>query len=167
MERPVEQLLLEYQDYILAYRLKRQVGGKLSPKNPKLTLPEYARMRLHRMELARKLVSTGMQAEEFSELDDLTDQMNYGFWYNPRYVSEFLHAVLFAGRDDTFVEEQGFLRLLSPTELQRLGTGTHDLYRKYSACFRLATPGVDPLVLERIYEIIEKSHVPLFIDELQ
>ena len=167
MERPIEQLLLEYQDYVLAYRLKRLVGGKLGPKTSKLSLQEYATIRLRRMDLARKLVSTGMEPGELTELDDLTDQMNYGFWYNPRYVSEFLHAVLFAGRDALFFEEEGFLKLLTPAELQRLGNGTRELYNKYSACFRLATPGVNPEVLERIYEVIEKSHVPLFIDELQ
>ena len=43
---PVSELLREYQGYVLAYRLRRAVGGRVAPPREQLTLAQYAARRL-------------------------------------------------------------------------------------------------------------------------
>ncbi len=44
----------EYKDYVIAFRVRRLMGGKLTPKRF-LTLSAYAKQRLARQKLAREL----------------------------------------------------------------------------------------------------------------
>ena len=60
---PVSELLREYQEYVLAYRLRRAVGGRVTPPGEQLRLHEYAALRLERQDLARSLVRRGLDGE--------------------------------------------------------------------------------------------------------
>ncbi len=68
----------EYQDYVMASRLLIALG--LSREV--LTLSQYARLRLRRMELARK--------GAWGALESLDERLRYGFWTNPLKLKEFL-----------------------------------------------------------------------------
>ncbi len=96
----------EYQDYVMASRLLVALG--LSREV--LTLSQYARLRLRRMELARK--------GAWGALESLDERLRYGFWTNPLKLKEFLkkapatpHLASPAALEDLlFPEERARLR---------------------------------------------------------
>ena len=52
----IEELAREYQDYVIAHRVRRLLGGRLEPK-AFLTVPEYAQKRMKRQQIAREIVT--------------------------------------------------------------------------------------------------------------
>lgn len=90
-------MLLEYQGYVLAYRLRTAVGGRVTPPGSLLALPEYAARRLRRQDLAGHLIREGLAPGRMRDLDALTDELMFGFWLNPAQVAEFLRAALRQG----------------------------------------------------------------------
>ncbi len=56
-----------------------------------LGLSEYARLRLRRSELVRKLVSRQGDPHLLTQIEGLTEELNYGFWSNPGTMKAFLH----------------------------------------------------------------------------
>lgn len=77
----------EYQDYVLAHRLRVALGQSLGRL---LDLSEYARLRLRRGELVRKLVSRQGDPYLLAQIEQLTEELNYGFWSNPGTLKAFL-----------------------------------------------------------------------------
>lgn len=77
----------EYQDYVVAHRLRVALG---QPPGRLLHLSEYARLRLRRSELVRKLVSRQGDPYLLAQIEQLTEELNYGFWSNPGMMKTFL-----------------------------------------------------------------------------
>jgi hypothetical protein len=67
----------EYQDYVMASRLLVALAFR-----EVLSLSQYARLRLLRMELARK--------GDWRALEGLDQRLRYGFWTNPLRLRDFL-----------------------------------------------------------------------------
>jgi len=165
---PVSELLLEYQHYLMAYRLRAALGGRVAPAAGPLELPGYAARRIERQELARRMVTSASPPGAMRTLDRLTDELMFGFWHNPAEVTAFLRAALRQGGHPALAEEEVFARLLSPEERSRLGEdGALGVCRYYLTCLHLASPGVDPHALEHIFERLERLTPPLFVDELR
>ncbi len=159
-------MLLEYQHYLMAHRLRSLLAGRLTPA-PLLTLPEYASRRIERQELARQMITRASPPEAMKSLDRLTDELMFGFWLNPAEVTAFLRAAIRQGSHPALGESAAFAELLSPSERARLGAeGTARVCRYYLTCLHLASPGADPHALEHIFQRIDANVPPLFADEL-
>lgn len=166
-ERGIEEMLREFQGYVLAYRLRAAVGGRLRPPGETLSLSEYAGRRLQRQGLARDLVKKGIRHEEMRLLDRLSDELMFGFWLNPAEVSAFLSAALRHGAHPAIGDPDAFASLLTPSEQARLGDlGVKLVCAHHLTCLTLAAPIQDPHALARVWERIEATVPPLFIDEL-
>lgn len=166
MPAPVAALLREYQDYVMAYRLRSAVGGRLAPQGPQLPLDLYARRRLERQTLARQLVRKEIPLAGLREIDRLTNETAFGFWHNPGEVADFLRAALRQGSHPALGDSRAFEALLTPTERVRLGPRVSAVCKHYLTCLCLAAPGIDPVALDNIYKRIEAFDMPLFVDEL-
>lgn len=88
--------LLEYQDYVLAQRLRLLMGGQLTP-GPNLSLSAYAQKRLERQQLAQALIRTKDYHAGMRTLDALTDELNFGFWHNPNETTRVIRQVIHQG----------------------------------------------------------------------
>ncbi|UBV43961.1 hypothetical protein LAJ19_01645 [Deinococcus taeanensis] len=164
---PVTELLREYQEYVLAFRLRRAVGGRVTPPGEQLTLAQYATLRLERQTLARQLVREGLDPRLMRRLDALSDQLMFGFWLNPGEVAAFLRAAIREGSHPALGDPQAFAALLTPTERARLGLdGVARVCAHHLACFGLAAPMLDPDGLSATWDRIEATRPPLFLDEL-
>ncbi|WP_369409315.1 hypothetical protein [Deinococcus arboris] len=167
MTAPVSELLQEYQGYVLAYRLRRAVGGRVAPPGDQLTLAGYAAVRLERQDLARRLVREGLDAVWMRRLDSLSDQLMFGFWLNPAEVAAFLRAAIREGSHPALGEPAAFAALLTPGERARLGeAGVAQVCAHHLACFALAAPMLDPDGLNTAWQRVEATRPPLFLDEL-
>jgi hypothetical protein len=165
-ERPIDTLLEEYQDYVMADRLRRTLGGRVKPSSRLLNLRDYARIRLERQDLAKKLVRKEIPLAGLGRIDELTEQINYGFWRNPGEVAAFLRAALRQGGHPALSQPEAFEGLLSPLEHSRLGQARGKISSYYQNCLKLAAPIMDPLVFEHAYAKVEAGQPGLFIDEL-
>lgn len=168
MTAPVSELLSEYQGYVLAYRLRAAVGGRVTPPGAQLELSEYARIRLERQALAHQLVRQGMTPEHMRRLDALSDELMFGFWLNPSEVAAFLRAAIREGSHPALGDPAAFAALLTPSERGRLGeAGVRRVCAHHLACLTLASPGLDPDGLARAFHHIENTRPPLFLDNLK
>lgn len=148
----VNEMLLEFQGYVLAYRLRAAVGGRVAPPGETLTLAEYAARRMERQDLARGLVRQGLHPLRMRRLDALSDELMFGFWLNPSEVAAFL---------------RGVAALLTPAERERLGeTGVRLVCAHHLTCLTLAAPMLDPDALAGVWSRVEATTPPLFVDEL-
>ncbi|TBH17417.1 hypothetical protein [Thermus thermamylovorans] len=95
----------EYQDYVVASRLL--VASGLSREI--LSLSQYARLRLRRLELA--------QAGRFAALEALDERLRFGVWSNPLRLKEFLRRTAQAPH---WASPLAFEGLLFPEERARL-----------------------------------------------
>ena len=74
----IEELAREYQDYVIAHRVRRLLGGRLEPK-AFLTVPEYAQKRMKRQQIAREIVTLKpFTTERLHIVDQLTDELCFG-----------------------------------------------------------------------------------------
>ena len=166
-DRGIQEMLREFQGYVLAYRLRAAVGGRVTPPGDLLSLSEYAGRRLQRQGLARDLVKKGIRPEEMRLLDRLSDELMFGFWLNPAEVSAFLSAALRCGAHPAIGDADAFAALLTPSERERLGDlGVRLVCAHHLTCLTLAAPIMDPNAMGRVWERIEATIPPLFIDEL-
>ncbi|WP_412027833.1 hypothetical protein [Deinococcus yunweiensis] len=164
----VDGLLDEYQGYVLAYRLRRAVGGRVAPPGVQLSLAQYAGRRLERQTLARSLITQGMDAAQMRRLDALSDELMFGFWLNPAEVAAFLRAAIREGSHPALGDPLAFAALLTPTERARLGeAGVRQVCTHFLACFTLAAPMLDPDGLTDAFRRIEATRPPLFLDDLE
>ena len=163
---PVSELLLEYQHYLMAHRLRSLLGGRLTPAD-RLSLPEYASRRIERQDLARQMITRASPPEAMRAIDRLTDELMFGFWLNPSEVTAFLRAAIRQGSHPALADPAAFAELLSPAERARLGQGGTDrVCRYYLTCLHLAAPGADPHALASLFERIDANVPPLFADAL-
>ncbi len=164
---PVSEMLREYQGYVLAYRLRAAVGGRVAPAGAQLSLAEYAATRIERQDLARSLVKKGLDSGRMRRLDTLSDVLMFGFWLNPAEVAAFLRAAIREGSHPALGHPDAFAALLTRTERQRLGEGgVQRVCAHHLACLTLAAPMLDPDGLSRAWQRIEDTVPPLFLDEL-
>ena len=164
---PVLELLREYQGYVLAYRLRAAVGGRVAPGGEQLNLAGYASTRLERQDLARGLIKTGLDAGRMRRLDSLSDTLMFGFWLNPAEVAAFLRAAIQEGSHPALGRPEAFAALLTYSERARLGeAGVERVCAHHLACLTLAVPMLDPDGLSRAWQRIEDTVPPLFLDEL-
>lgn len=166
VHEPVTALLREYQDYVLAYRLRHALGGRVAPPHALLAVSTYAAKRLERQALARALVRKDRPRGTFRDLDRLTDELAFGFWYNPTQVADFLTAAVREGGHAALGSPLAFAALFTTAEHERLAGQAERVCVHYLTCLSLAAPGIDPVSLDRIYSLIEAYEVPIFIDEL-
>ena len=140
----------EYQDYVMASRLL--VASGLSREI--LTLAQYARLRLKRLELAR--------ARRFRELEALDRRLRYGFWTDPLRLREHLHPL----RDSPYLADpEAFERLLFPEERARLRyPGQAGEY--YLGWLRLPPLLMEPWAFEEALRAQEEKGraLPLFLN---
>ncbi|WP_237724598.1 hypothetical protein [Deinococcus alpinitundrae] len=164
---PVSELLLEYQHYIVAYRLRRTLGGGLTPAGAQLSLGEYGLARNQRQALARQMISRACAPGTLSRLDAMTDTLMFGFWHNPAQVADFVRAAIRQGGHPALEQPAVFAELLSAAERARLGPdGVSRIIRHYYACLATAALYTNPHGMDEAWARIEAETVPLFVDEL-
>lgn len=163
----VGEMLREFQGYVLAYRLRAAVGGRVRPPGERLSLAEYAARRLERQDLARRLVREGLDPRLFQRLEVLSDELMFGFWLNPAEVAAFLRAALRQGGHAALGDPAAFAALLTPSEQARLGDlGVRLVCAHHLTCLSLAAPLLDPDALADVWQRVEATTPPLFVDEL-
>ncbi|PZA08576.1 MULTISPECIES: hypothetical protein [unclassified Meiothermus] len=134
----------EYQDYVVAHRLRAALG---QPTGRPLPLSEYARLRLRRSELVRRLVARQGDPYLLAQIEQLTEELNYGFWSNPTTMKAFLRR--FAPlRIPALSSPQDFEGLLTQEERSRLPEpGLAGRY--YLGWLRLPQLVMEPLAFEQ------------------
>lgn len=164
------ELQKEYQDYVVAWRVRRVLGGKLAPRDF-LKLSQYAKKRLERQRLARELVTVKpLSLARLAEVDQYTDQLCFGMWHNPREINDFLSAVWRRGGHGMFEHGSEFAYLvLTETERDRLPQRGLEVAEYYMACLRVGAAAFNPDEMGMAVERVERmaAALPLFIDELQ
>ncbi len=143
----------EYQDYVVASRLLVALG--LSREI--LSLGQYARLRLKRLELARRVAREGA----WQALESLDQRLRYGFWTNPLRLRDFLKRA----KDAPYLASPlAFEALLFPEERARLRyPGQAGEY--YLGWLRLPQLLMDPQAFEEALREQERrgEALPLFL----
>ena len=163
----ITELAREYQEYVIAHRTRTVIGGRLEPK-AFLSLPEYAQKRLERQKLAREIVTVKpFRPERLRAVDDLTDELCFGMWRNPREVNDFLRAAWRSGGHTILESEQAFVDvLLEPEERGRCPDGGLEVARFHHACLKMAAAWLNPEEMELAAGRVEDMarDLPLFLD---
>lgn len=158
--------LLEYQDYVLAYRLRTLVGGATRP-TAYLSLAEYAKLRLERQALAKTVLKSPDYRGQLRQVEALTEALNFGFWHNPGESIEFLKRVIERGgcraleSEGTFVEE-----LLTRRERAELTERHAELVAVYYlGLLRASASHLDGETFTRLRAEIEplRDQLPFFV----
>lgn len=159
----------EYQEYVIAHRVRRLLGKRLEP-GAFLTLTQYAAKRLERQRLARELITVKpLTAERMRRLDTFTDELCFGMWRNPREINDFLSAVWRIGGHVIFESEPEFASLvLTQTERERLTERGLEIARFYNACLRVGAAAQNLEEMDFAVTRVETMSlsIPVFIDEL-
>jgi hypothetical protein len=159
--------LREYQDYLLAYRLRARVGGALRPPRRELRLGEYAAKRIERQRLARDLLGSPGYRDALRRVDELTSELNFGFWHNPGETVTVLRKVIDAGGCRALEDEDGFVEeLLTRRERAELGeVGAALVARYYLGLLRASAAYLDPETFTRLRAEIEplREQLPVFV----
>lgn len=159
----------EYQEYVVAHRVRRLLGKRLEPR-ALLNLTQYASRRLERQRLARELITIKpLTAERMMRLDAFTDELCFGMWRNPREINDFLSAVWRIGGHVIFESESEFASLvLTQTERERLPERGLEIARFYNACLRVGAAAQNPEEMDFAVTRVEtlSLSIPVFIDEL-
>ncbi len=159
--------LKEYQDYLLAYRLRALIGGRLRPVGGYLSLADYARKRVERQEIARTLLSETDYREGLRRVEKLTSELNFGFWHNPSESIEVLKAVIEGGGNRALESADAFVEELL-TRQERLSLSADDarlvaLY--YLGLLRASAAYLDAEVFTRLRSEVEplRDRLPVFV----
>ncbi len=159
----------EYQEYIISHRVRSIFGGRLTPR-PKLSLAQYAHKRLERQRVARELVTVKpFMPERLNQVDDLTDELCFGLWRNPREINDFLRAVFRAGGHAMIEHPEEFAaQVLTATERARLPRRGLEIAEFYHACLRVGPAALSSEEMEIAAERVEQmaKTIPVFVDEL-
>ena len=160
--------LREYQDYILAFRLRILIGGKLNPQSLPLSLAEYAQKRLLRQKLARELLGTGEYHERMKKVDALTQELNFGFWQNPNETILILKQVIKMGGCKALESKEAFVdELLSKLERSKLSFEEEQLIASYYlGLFQASAAYLDAEVFTRLRGEVDslREQIPIFIE---
>ncbi|MCS7057373.1 MAG: hypothetical protein NZ849_01710 [Meiothermus sp.] len=152
----------EYQDYVVAHRLRVALDffpGRL------YTLAEYATLRLRRGELLQRLIRCQGDPALLSRIEQISDEINYGFWSNPGVLSSFLKR-LHPNPPPLLQSPEGFEALLTPSERHRLAEpGLAGRY--YLGWLRLPALLDEPMRFERARREQEAlaEQLGLFLDD--
>jgi hypothetical protein len=166
---PTHEHLLEYQDYVLAYRLRALAGGRLAPAGPPLSLSDYARRRLERQALARDLLAAKPYHAALRRVEELTDALNFGFWHNPSETVAFLRQLGRQGGCRALESPEAFLEaLLEPRERAALGDAGPLVARYYLGLLRASASYLDAEAFTRLTGELEplRSQLPLVVTRL-
>lgn len=159
----------EYQEYVLAHRVRSLLGGRLEPQ-ARLGLAQYATRRLERQRVARELITVKpLTPARLAKLDDLTDELCFGQWRNPREINDFLSKVWRMGGHVIFESETEFAaQVLTPTERARLPERGLEVARFFRACLQVGAAALNPDEMEVAVSRVERlsSALPVFVDEL-
>jgi hypothetical protein len=159
--------LREYQDYLLAYRLRALVGGKLRPTGKLLTLPEYARRRLERQTLAKNLLGKANYHQDMQKVEQITDELNFGFWHNPSETIRIFKRIIEMGGCKALESPRAFIDdLLTRREKEVLETKQKDLVAKYYlGLFRASAAYLDAEVFTRLRAEVDplREQLPVFV----
>ena len=160
--------LREYQDYLLAYRLRARVGGALRPAARELDLAEYAALRIERQRLARGLLGDADYRDGLRRVDALTDRLNFGFWHNPSETAGVLRKIALAGGCAALESEGAFVaELLTRAERARLGDEDAErLAGYYLGLLRASAAWLDPAIFTRLRDELDarRDDLPLFVE---
>jgi hypothetical protein len=164
----IEELAREYQDYVIAHRVRHLLGGSLEPKNV-LSVPEYAQKRLRRQQIAQEIVTIKpLTSERLRAVDDLTDELCFGMWRNPREINDFLRAVWRIGGHAILEHPHEFVtHVLLPHERVRLPEAGFEVARYYHACLTLGAAVLNPQEMELASQRVDAAAnaVPLYLEE--
>ncbi len=159
--------LREYQDYLLAYRLRALVGGKLRPQSRELTLPEYARLRGERQSLAKGMLGKANYHQDMKQVEKLTDELNFGFWHNPSETARVFKRVIEMGGCKALESSQAFVdELLTRREKEVLNPKQIELVaRYYLGLFRASAAYLDAEVFTRLRGEVDplREQLPVFM----
>lgn len=159
--------LREYQDYVLAYRLRALVGGKSRPLTSHLSLGEYANKRLQRQQIAQALIKQSDYHQELRRVDKLTEELNFGFWHNPGETIEFLKRMIHQGGCSALESNENFVQeLLTPLERSKLREDELQcIARYYMGLLRAASAYLDAEVFTRLRNEVEplRDTMPIFV----
>ena len=159
--------MLEYQDYVLAYRLRAAVGGKTRPPAGYLSLSEYAGLRLERQALAKNLLKNQDYRVQLREVEALTDRLNFGFWHNPSETTAFLKRVIEQGGCAALESPEAFVHeLLTRRERAELTPEKAlRVARYYLGLLRASASYLDAEVFTRLRAEIEplREELPFFV----
>jgi hypothetical protein len=159
--------LREYQDYLLAYRLRAVVGGKLRPLGKLLTLPEYAQRRGQRQTLARDMLGKANYHQDMQQVERLTDELNFGFWQNPGETVRIFKRVIEMGGCKALESPQEFIEeLLTRREKEVLDAKQKELVsRYYLGLFRSSAAYLDAEVFTRLRSEVDplREQLPVFV----
>lgn len=162
--------LREYQDYVLAYRLRALIGGRLRPSGPQLSLAAYAARRLRRQALARQVTASDDYRTSLREVERLTDELSFGVWHNPSESVRLLEVVVRSGGCRALESEAAFAHeLLTPTERARAGAeGVALLARYYLGLLRASSAYLDAVVFDRLRSSLdaERDRLPVVVSDL-
>ncbi len=157
----------EYQDYVLAYRLRAVIGGKLRPARQELSLAEYAKKRLERQKLAKSLIGQSDYHITLRSIDHLTEELNFGFWHNPNESLKVLRIVIEQGGCRTLESAEGFLQdLLTRREREQLSAAEQkQVCDYYLGLFRASAAYLDAEVFTRLRAEVEvlRDSLPVFV----
>jgi hypothetical protein len=162
--------LLEYQDYVLAYRLRALVHGEQVDdiaRPAHLSLAEYAGKRLERQALAKSILKSQDYREALREVEALTDALNFGFWHNPAETVEFLKRVIEEGGCAALESPEAFVKnLLTHRERAQLGDTHAQLVAVYYlGLLRASAAYLDAETFSRLRAEIEplRERLPFFV----
>lgn len=159
--------LLEYQDYVLAYRLRALVGGRTRPTTAYLSLPEYARKRLERQVLAKGVLGLPDYRDGLRRVEALTEALNFGFWHNPGESLEFLRRAIEQGGCAALESPEQFTELLlTRRERSELSDAQGRLVATYYlGLLRASAAYLDAEVFTRLRAELEplRAELPLFV----
>ncbi len=159
--------LREYQDYLLAYRLRALVGGAARPKIGYLSLSEYAQKRIEREASARQVLQQANYHKMMQRVDALTDELNFGFWHNPSETVDFLKITINQGGCSALESPENFVselftskerESLEPKEQQQIA-------EYYLGLLRASSAYLDPIVFTRLRDEVELlgENLPVFV----
>lgn len=172
--------LLEYQDYVLAYRLRalvngeqvssEQVGGTRvgdTARPAYLSLAEYAGKRLERQTLAKSILKSRDYREALRLVEALTDALNFGFWHNPAETIDFLKRVIEGGGCAALESPEAFVEnLLTHRERAQLGDTHAQLVAVYYlGLLRASAAYLDAETFTRLRAEVEplRERLPFFV----
>ena len=158
---------MEYQDYLLAYRLRALVGGSLRPQGKPFSLSEYAAKRLERQTLAKELLGSGDYRSRMRRVDALTAELSFGLWHNPNETLLVLREVIKQGGCRALESNENFVaELLTRLEREQLSDSEQMLVADYYlGLFRASAAYLDAEVFTRLRSEVEplRERLPLFI----
>jgi hypothetical protein len=160
----------EYQEYVLAHRVRSLLGGRLEPSVALLSLNAYATRRIERQRAARELITVKpLTPQRLAALDALTDELCFGHWRNPREINDFLLRAWRMGGHVVLESESEFAaQVLTPTERERLPQRGLEVARFFHACLRVGAAALNPDEMEVAVNRVERmaAGLPVFLDAL-